>query len=237
MDPDGGSPRQLTDHFGADVQPDVSADGRSIVWLQTEAGSSGWHIVVMGADGSNPHRITQYPGNYQFPRWSPDGTKILYSTPGPSSGELFLVDADGSHPVRVAGADGLAVRSGAWSPDGTRLAFDLTNGDGLWTIRLDDHSRTRIYTGRCHSPAWSPDGSTIACSDDSQLRLVAADGSGSRQLTSGQGQRFDPAWSPDGTSIAYMLSIPDYEIHRIALDGSDDINLTRHPAGDQQPTY
>jgi TolB protein len=57
-------------------------------------------------------------------------------------------------------------------------------------------------------PAWSPDGGEIAFastrSGRSHVYVMRADGSGTRQLTSGKHKDNNPTWSPDGKVIAFQ---------------------------------
>jgi imidazolonepropionase-like amidohydrolase/Tol biopolymer transport system component len=105
-----GTPRRLTkqtDHF--EFYPSWSRDGKSIVyvtWNDETAGS----IRVVSAAGGEGRVVTNKPGHYVEPSFSPDGTKIVYRatsdgylTTGLWSGTqgLFVVPASGGTPVLV----------------------------------------------------------------------------------------------------------------------------------------
>jgi Tol biopolymer transport system component len=63
-----------------------------------QTGPLSWAIYVVHADGSGLHRISAY-GDLQ-PSWSPDGSRLAFSTPNPSmypgTGDLYTMAADGS---------------------------------------------------------------------------------------------------------------------------------------------
>jgi Tol biopolymer transport system component len=81
----------------------------------------------------------------------------------------------------------------------------------------------------------------IAFSEEDDVWVVGADGSGLTRLTSEEGPEFDPAWSPDGRRIAYRDSRRginnDDEIYLMDADGANPTNLTKHPANDWSPAW
>jgi WD40-like Beta Propeller Repeat len=152
--------------------------------------------------------------------------------------ELMRLPVEGSGPpvriTNVAGDD----RSGSWSPDGRRIAFDSTR-DGnteIYAVEVDGGNSTRLTDNPAEdwSAAWSPDGSRIAFSSlrsgpVSQVWMMRADGSGATQLTNdSQGAQW-PAWSPDGTRILFTSWSEGQQAWSIAADGSDLRNLSRSP--------
>ncbi len=75
MDSDGTHPRRLTNTPEDEAGPAWSPNGEKIAFV-SETNSDNPSIWVMGADGSDPRRLTA--GNW--PSWSPGGERIVYTS-------------------------------------------------------------------------------------------------------------------------------------------------------------
>lgn len=245
MNADGSEVRKLVNDLDCHVL-DWSSDGTKILlW----ANSSTYEVR---ADGSG---LTKLPN--PFGKLSPDGKKIVMDkqlvSGSESSTEIFVANADGSHPVRLTNNRSLDT-SAHWSPDGRRIVFTcfpdgfvesggnnaeicVMNADGSNLLRLTNHSPNDS------NPSWSPDGTRIAfasmrnCKMGSAMQVMNADGSNPMQLT--ECQNFDgSSWSPDGKRIVFASDRDgNYELYSINADPSHQTNLTRHPAEDREPVW
>jgi Tol biopolymer transport system component len=114
----------------------------------------------MNADGSNQTRLTNNPGGDDaFPRWSPDGKKIVFvSGHGEGNYEIYLMNSDGSDRTRLTESPGAQDDNfGArWSPDGKQLIFwSSRDGDAeLYVMNADGSSQTRLTDNPASD--WSP---------------------------------------------------------------------------------
>ena len=210
-----------------------------LLYTGTVAGAT--HILVMDPDGTGSTDLTPHASGYAG-RWSPDRRRIVFESYRDADAAVWVMDADGSHPTRLA-----AGSHPDWSPDGSRIVF--ARGSGLNVMNADGtDSRQLTSGGWAKEPAWSPDGSTIVYTAQNITRCellpnfdvicawdvhtISVDGSNPRQLTqatTAYSAARSPVWSPDGSRLAFWKSssafhLPDGELQLMAADGTD---LTR----------
>ena len=213
MDWDGSNLVNLTeDSTESDSHPDWSPDGMEIVfdsWRSDKA-----EIYIMNSDGSNPHAITNGPGENTEPKWSPNGEWIAYHCSQAGETRICIVSPDG----QPAG-EPIAGTTPVWSPaspDGElRLAFLCFQAgqSDICTVRPDGADLVNLTNSPAdeHSAAWSPDGNLLAFvsnrGNDIDIYKVCATCSGEPvaiRLTDEVRYAMWPAWSPDGSLLAYV---------------------------------
>jgi Tol biopolymer transport system component len=93
------TPTRLTEHPARDLQPAWSPDGESIAFVSMRDSSDpkNGDIYVMGADGSNPTAVTALPDDERYPSWSPDGTLIAFRLARNGTGQIHVVEPDGTN--------------------------------------------------------------------------------------------------------------------------------------------
>jgi TolB protein len=120
----------------------------------------------MRADGSDPARLTTQAAAADVdPAWSADGRRIAFSSDRDGNAEIYVMNADGSAPLRLTTNDA-PERRPAWSPQDDRITFERwCTGAGecfpeVVVMSATGAAATRLTMGR--EPAWSPDGRKIA---------------------------------------------------------------------------
>lgn len=221
----------------------------------------GW--VILDVDGEPIVKATpeyryvlgplQRFGNLRLPAWGVyDNGTTRYEMRAAEGGReppdpaLFLPPPAAGRPVppsasvgeRRALTDGsFSSRAPAWSPDGTRIAFEASR-NGLWSIQLLAVESGAVEgltdaTTNARYPAWSPDGRRIVfvCDRRGEPDLCVLDVStrALEQVIEGPGEELWPAWSPDGEEIAFTRQTGpaiDLAIVNLATRGSGTSALT-----------
>lgn len=166
----GGDAKRLT-NAGAELElfPSWSRDGRSIVfvgWTDAKLGQ----IKTVAAVGGSPRTVTNRPGHYARPQYSPDGKTIAFEMKGGGylTSPEWSVD-DGVYRVAAEGGAPVQVSKGAASPQ-----FGATS-DRLFMVDSEEDKRVLISTDlngeakRTHASGEmtndyiiSPDGQNVA---------------------------------------------------------------------------
>jgi serine/threonine protein kinase/WD40 repeat protein len=126
-----GEKTQLMASTSWDDGPQFSPDGK---WIAFASGRSGApEIWVAGADGLNLRRLTFFDGQSAgTPRWSPDGTQIVFDVRPPASKpSICVIPASGGRPVRVTNLEGDVP---SWSRDGRWIYFHARPVDQIWKV-------------------------------------------------------------------------------------------------------
>ena len=105
-----------------------SPDGRQILLGNNRDGD--FEIYALHLDGSGIIQLTNNTANDGGGRWSPDGTRIAFTSDRDGGDlDIFVMNADGSNVNQLTRNDVVADEGPGWSPDGTQIAFD-SNRDG-----------------------------------------------------------------------------------------------------------
>jgi Tol biopolymer transport system component len=195
-------------------------------------------IYTMNADGTGVVKLTDNVANDYVPTFSPDGTKIVFTSDRDGdSDEIYTMNADGTGVVRLTNNSEIDDLP-SFSPDGKRIAYYGYDGQDyeIYTINADGTNQTGITNNMSDDadPVYSPDGTRIAfvssrdgCCD---MYTMNADGTSPTRITSdgSVGVEGGPDFSPGGTRIAFHRSRDDgcCDVFTMNVDGTDLTRLT-----------
>ena len=202
---------------------DVSPDGTKMTYVDTTRA-----VAVANTDGSDPqpflHTISL--DDPAAPRWSPDGTKIVFQRAADGViGNLFVLDVASGRVEQITHLPsvkaGLNYMAPAFSADGRSVLFtmpsDVASSHGgqlewdLWTAPASGGDATLLLKNAGFADV-EPNGDSITFvslrSDGKgdptfgDVYVAKSDGSGARKLA--DGETLLPRWSPDGSEIAFV---------------------------------
>ncbi len=211
---------QLTDGGGRDLNGVWSPDGSRIAWESDRGGSV--QIWVMNGDGSQQRALTSGPAIHGWPRWHPDGGRLVFWGYDEQTGthSIATVRVDGSDETVIAASDEMLDRP-VWHPAGNALAW-AAQTDGNWDIWAADadgsQARRLTHDAQMESnPLWRPDGSYIAykvapnkaynLTIENFLNVENGFDAPTVRVWDGIKSIQMNDWSPDGDKIAYTAEI------------------------------
>jgi Tol biopolymer transport system component/DNA-binding winged helix-turn-helix (wHTH) protein len=208
MNPDGSNQKQLTTTAGANFDPTVSADGRTMVYV-SKAADAAPHLWKMNLDNGDCTQLTNGVSELR-PDISPDGRWVVYMSLDKDSPRLWKTSIDsGEAAIQLSDKITSVPRV---SPDGRFIAcfyrahvdtfskLAVLPFDGGEPVKVFDKSPTTIVEAGIQ---WTPDGRALTFIDNhdgvSNIWLQPLDGSPAKQLTNFTSETiFRFAWSPDG---------------------------------------
>jgi dipeptidyl aminopeptidase/acylaminoacyl peptidase len=264
-----GATRQLTNAKKSSQSPAWSPDGSKLAFTSDRTDKQ--QIYLINPQAGEAEALTTLEDGVSRFAWSPDGNLIAYTATEPKSdtikdrekkyGEFQVIDHDhrmtqlfvldlATKRTRPLTSGAFTVGSFAWSPDGTRIAFDHrinsdpANGGSadISIVTVADNSIRKLVTqdGPDSNPVWSPDGSRIAFNTamansnffytNALIATVSASGGTPAVLTSAFDE--DPnivAWKPTGLffsasqktwSYLYRVDPATKAVERLASGGT-----------------
>jgi len=243
---------QYLDVFEMEVaaDPRISPDGEHVAYVRR-----GFDIMtdrtrtalwVVDTDGTNHRALTDGSGTVTSPRWSPDGSRLLYVASTDGANQLFVRWMDTGQTAELTNVT-RSPSNIAWSPDGRWIAMTMLVPElapavaqmpaapegAAWTSPPRVISKLRY---RADGRGYLPDGYT-------HIFILPAEGGTPRQLTSGAYDHGGGlSWSPDSRSIVFSANRgnPDFDVRNsdvfeVSVETGELVRLTDRFGPDAGP--
>ncbi len=226
-------------HFTREPSPFLSR-----ISFVKKAGSSR-EVWLADWDGNNAQAIAA-SGLNMLPSVTPDGNGVAFTSYRRGNPDLWVQTAGGAARALVTG--GQMATGIAYSPDGRRIAYALSEGEAtqLWVADADG-SNARKLTETPYiinsSPSWAPDGKKLAFVSNRggspQLYVINADGSGARRLTFQGNYNQTPDWSPRGDLIAFTARDERnaFDLFTLNVESGQVTRLTQDAGNNEEPSF
>ncbi len=217
---------QLTFARAIEQFPALSPDGKQLVFAR-EIGRVRKLILAEPAEGSE-RQITRGDFDDIQPAWAPDGKALLFVRASDAGTRFDTADVFGRyvggdiwalHPINgpESGRETRLIDEAfnpAWSPDGTRIAFDASwsGPRRIWVADGRGRNAQQLTTDESEftahvRPRWSPDGTKIVFQNiegtKSDVRIVDVRTRAAKWITNDFVMDLHPVWSFDGGSIFF----------------------------------
>ena len=187
------------------------ADGRRLAAAIIDPRRSTNDLWVVDLERNVSTRLTSSPRWEMRPRWSPDGTRVVFSADWEGPPNLYVVDAGGGTARVLVPFDRTQQYAGGWTADARHVLYEKNNEtftSDIWIVDATTGDRRSLFVTEFNEswPVASPNGQWLAYVSDASgrqeiyLRSIP-DGTSQTRLSTDGGR--DPAWRSDGREIFY----------------------------------
>jgi|GEM_PF-2119519 len=206
------SSTEINEDLGVGASPAYSPNGRFIAYR----GPAG-RINIMDSMGGNARMISTTRHDFN-PKWSPDGTRIVFNSYGMGSNQfsIWIVNEDGTDQHQLIEPESRGDQYPCWSPDGKWIVW--SHGYRLWIMKADGQNAKPLTAVPAkayeYCGGWSPKGDLIAYiagdsfsySSPDYYRIWTIRPDGTDQKLFGGGVRAEYLkWSQDGKYLYYSV--------------------------------
>lgn len=230
--------------------PQVSPMGSQIVFVRnfkdvmTDRNRS--NLWISDFQGNQMRPLTTGMQSDGSPRWSPDGSRILYRSSKNGSSQLFMRWLDSGAEAQISNLQ-KSPGNIQWSPDGKWISFTMiVDAPQKSLVQLPKPPKGANWTTPpkyIEELKFKADGAGFLKPGYRHIFVMSADGGYARQITSGDYNHSDYSWAPDSKSIVFSArrtknweyEAKNSDIFEIKLDSSELIQLTERNGPDNNP--
>jgi Tol biopolymer transport system component len=187
----------------------IAANGRSVAVDSTDMTSLNTDVWTYELQRENAQRLTFDPGFDVVPIWSPDASRLVFSSNRGEHVDLYMKNSDGAETEKVIVHDEFNKIPSDWFRNGEYILY--TRGPDLWFLTLPALKSTLFIKAPSivRNGQFSPDGKWVAYASNEtgkwEIYVTSfPDARGKWQVSTGGGE--EPRWRGDGKELFYISS-------------------------------
>ena len=185
----------------------LAPNGRVLAADTTDPANQNTDIWTYNLENQTSKRLTFVPGIESLPIWSPDGSRIVFSSNRELKFDMYMKDSNGAQEEKLIAPGGPDAFPTDWSHDGKYVFYQ--RGPDLWFVTIPDLRSTQFLkaTSTLKNGRFSPDGKWLAYSSNESGRWEIyvtsfPDAHGKWQVSNAGGDQ--ARWRGDGKELFYL---------------------------------
>lgn len=255
----------VTNMPGGACEPSWAPDGSQLVFVSpckrptdiSEPLLKDTVLYITNADGAEPTALPTVPGGDSEPAWSPDGTRIAFTSIRDGQALIYVMNLVDQSVTRLTepSTDFDSARQPSWSPDGNQLLYAKKRAGAFQIWSVTDAGQGEQQISRSgqkywdYYPVWSPDGKTITFTERNadgpvfpwpmSLAYEDRDSAAAEEVIIRPKPAANSRYSPDGQWLVFegLSQDNNMDIFYATITGDQRTRLTTDPGKDFDPAW